>query len=72
MDNRNYPHNSTQERDRDNRYTRDDEPGTARTARHSNPGNFANNHEKAVEAGRKGGQNSHNGRHAPSHIRDEA
>lgn len=25
---------------------------------HANPGNFANNREKAAEAGRKGGQNS--------------
>ena len=25
---------------------------------HSNPGNFANNREKAAEAGRKGGRNS--------------
>ena len=29
--------------------------------RHSNPGNFANDREKAAEAGRKGGQNSHGG-----------
>jgi general stress protein YciG len=27
----------------------------------NNPGNFANNHEKAVAAGQKGGQNSHGG-----------
>ena len=27
----------------------------------SNPGNFANDREKASEAGRKGGQNSHGG-----------
>ena len=27
-----------------------------------NPGNFANDREKAAEAGRKGGQNSHGGR----------
>ena len=26
-----------------------------------NPGNFANDREKASEAGRKGGQNSHGG-----------
>ena len=28
---------------------------------HSNPGNFANDRNKAAEAGRKGGQNSHGG-----------
>ncbi len=27
----------------------------------SNPGNFANNRQKAVEAGRRGGQHSHGG-----------
>ena len=27
----------------------------------NNPGNFANNREKAVAAGQKGGQNSHGG-----------
>jgi general stress protein YciG len=27
----------------------------------STPGNFANDREKAAEAGRKGGQNSHGG-----------
>jgi general stress protein YciG len=27
----------------------------------NNPGNFANNREKAVEAGRRGGQHSHGG-----------
>ncbi len=30
----------------------------------NNPGNFANNREKAVAAGQKGGQNSHGGGHA--------
>jgi general stress protein YciG len=28
----------------------------------NNPGNFANDHQKAVAAGRKGGQASHGGR----------
>lgn len=28
------------------------------TAKNDNPGNFANDHEKASEAGKKGGQNS--------------
>jgi general stress protein YciG len=32
-----------------------------RTPGSSNPGNFANNREKAVEAGRRGGQHSHGG-----------
>jgi general stress protein YciG len=31
------------------------------TTSSKNPGNFANDHEKASEAGRKGGQNSHGG-----------
>lgn len=30
-------------------------------AGNNNPGNFANDLEKASEAGRKGGQNSHGG-----------
>ncbi len=34
---------------------------TARTRGAGNPGNFANNREKAVEAGRRGGQHSHGG-----------
>jgi general stress protein YciG len=34
---------------------------TARVPGAGNPGNFANNREKAVEAGRRGGQHSHGG-----------
>ncbi len=33
----------------------------ARSRGAGNPGNFANNREKAVEAGRRGGQHSHGG-----------
>lgn len=31
------------------------------TTGNKNPGNFANDREKASEAGRKGGENSHGG-----------
>lgn len=31
------------------------------TSKNTNPGNFANDREKASEAGRKGGQHSHGG-----------
>jgi general stress protein YciG len=34
---------------------------TPRAPGAGNPGNFANNREKAVEAGRRGGQHSHGG-----------
>ena len=31
------------------------------TAKNDNPGNFANDREKASEAGKKGGEHSHGG-----------
>ncbi|MBP7770642.1 MAG: hypothetical protein KA066_01875 [Candidatus Pacebacteria bacterium] len=36
----------------------------------NNPGNFANNREKAVAAGQKGGQNSHGGGRASTDSTD--
>ncbi len=38
-----------------------DMPTKQRAPGAGNPGNFANNREKAVEAGRRGGQHSHGG-----------
>jgi general stress protein YciG len=37
------------------------QPATPRARGAGNPGNFANNRQKAVEAGRRGGQHSHGG-----------
>lgn len=53
--------NQSQGREREEQGTSRQASG-GRSTQENNPGNFANDRERAAEAGRKGGQNSHGGR----------